>query len=219
GPAGPAARAMKAAAPRVVIAGAGVHAPYQVSLDSLKAVGACDVLFTELEEPEATAFLRLFCADVRAVPEGEAGPSAMLAEARPGRSVALVTRGHPFVAGTLARRLVREAREAGAEVDVYGAVSSFDTTVSLASELGYIDWDATHHYPHEVLTEHGVVPHKRIPTILTLPRAAAAREGQVRRLLEALAKAYGRRHKVFLYGPRPPAPLILFVPPAEASWW
>jgi hypothetical protein len=59
-----------------------VDAPYQVSLDALKAVGTCDVLFTELDEPEARAFLGLFCRDVRAVPEGGVGPGAVLAEAR-----------------------------------------------------------------------------------------------------------------------------------------
>lgn len=241
GPAAP--KAPEPGAPRVVVAGAGVDCPYQTSLDALKAMRACDVLFTDVPEPEAADFLRRFCPDVRALPAGSSGPEPVLAEAVPGRAVGFVTRGHPFATGTLARRLVREAKASGAQVEAFGAVSSFDTGVSLASERGFVDWDATHHYPHEVLTEHGVPVQTSVPTILTLPSDEATRAERSRRLVSILAKAYGGRHAVFLHGPglaagKPvalklselgerlaaldahrAASVYLFVPPRRFLWW
>jgi len=115
--------------PGLLLIGLGVDPPYTATAGALLAISRCDVVFNNVMGDEMFEFLRPFCRDARPVAyhqnnDEEKLSAEMLAEVRPGRTVAFVTRGSAIVQGPLGTLLLQRCRERGIEWNCAAAVSS-----------------------------------------------------------------------------------------------
>ena len=80
-----------AARPQFYLCGVGIHHPYQITVEILRALDACEVLYNNLGDPQVSEFLGLFRAEVRAVTRVDNEP----AMGRVKRILAGLQRGRP----------------------------------------------------------------------------------------------------------------------------
>jgi tetratricopeptide (TPR) repeat protein len=191
----PAAAAADAEKPGLYLIGLGVDPPYTATAAALRAIARCDVVFNNVMGEEMFEFLRPFCRDVRPVAyhqnnDEERLAAEMLAEVRPGRAVAFVTRGSAIVQGPLGTLLLDRCRRDGIAWRCLAAVSSAELLSAKfadpglqASGLAVLDSRAL---PEDGLSD---------PSLpLTLFLNMSDPEKHYPELCRALAKRYGKGH-------------------------
>lgn len=129
--------------PQFYLCGVGIHHPYQITTEILRALDACEVLYNNLGDPQVSEFLGLFRAEVRAVTRVDNEPAMgrvkrILAGLSRGKTAGFVTRIHPFIYRRIARDLVTECEAAKISFQAFGAVSLTEVAWSLsAAEPGH----------------------------------------------------------------------------------
>lgn len=124
--------------PQFYLCGVGIHHPYQITTEILRALDACEVLYNNLGDPQVSEFLGLFRAEVRAVTRVDNEPAMgrvkrILAGLQHGKTSGFVTRIHPFIYRRIARDLVTECEAAKITFQAFGAVSLTEVAWSLAA--------------------------------------------------------------------------------------
>jgi tetratricopeptide (TPR) repeat protein/precorrin-2 methylase len=127
--------------PGVVFCGLGVSPPLSATVECVAALRGCDVVFQNSSSDALGPLLRLLCRDIRPSSfRHEYGGlrlvEAVFAEARRGRSVGLVTFGHPLLFGPLARLALARSRREAAPLRFVAAPSSLGEMLSAGSRLG-----------------------------------------------------------------------------------
>lgn len=127
--------------PRFYLCGIGIHHPYQLSVDIVRALARCDVLYNNVGDPQISEFLGLFKGQVRAVTRVFNEPATgrvarVLAGAAQAATTGFVTRIHPFIYRRIANDLVRSCEERGITYRAFGAVSLTEVSWGLAAEAG-----------------------------------------------------------------------------------
>lgn len=153
------------------ILGLGVEPLEHATIETLQALGRCDVIWTQgLTLPEQR-FLRRFApkGKWRVLPAREAGErwaDLLARDLKAGRVVAWATRGHPFYWNAVAARLVAAAKQLKISWQTYGAVSPMglalaDMGVALGDEvLGLQSFDIA------ALNDKGIVVNPEWPLVL-----------------------------------------------------
>lgn len=124
--------------PQFYLCGVGIHHPYQITVEILRALDACEVLYNNLGDPQVSEFLGLFRAEVRAVTRVDNEPAMgrvkrILAGLQRGRTSGFVTRIHPFIYRRIANDLVTACEEKGITYKAFGAVSLTEVAWSLGA--------------------------------------------------------------------------------------
>jgi hypothetical protein len=188
--------------------GLGYRQPVQTTVDALRWMTSCDVIYSNLSDASVVDFVGLFGLPFKAIVFRRTDQDAFKAAAdvMPGfkknRVVGIVTRGHPLFYGRLARRVAVLSSRRGYSVRVPASTSIADTLPALAgsapaSGLGVEVRDCS--------DTAGTNP--RLPLVLYNFTSM----GSVRAdLARALAGLYGPEHPTFLlpgYGDREFAPI------------
>lgn len=132
--AGPKLRVAKP--PQFYLCSVGIHHPYQITVENLRALDSCKVLYNNLGDPQISDFLGLFRAEVRAVTRVDNEPAMgrvqrIIAGVARGKLTGFVTRIHPFMYRRIANDLVTVCREKGITFRAFGAVSLTEVAWSL----------------------------------------------------------------------------------------
>lgn len=127
-----------AARPQFYLCGVGIHHPYQITVEILRALDACEVLYNNLGDPQVAEFLGLFRAEVRAVTRVDNEPAMgrvqrILAGLARGKTSGFVTRIHPFIYRRIANDLVTACDEKKISYQAFGAVSLTEVAWSLSA--------------------------------------------------------------------------------------
>jgi tetratricopeptide (TPR) repeat protein len=134
-----------AARPQFYLCGVGIHHPYQITVEILRALDACEVLYNNLGDPQVSEFLGLFRAEVRAVTRVDNEPAMgrvqrIIAGLKRGRTSGFVTRIHPFIYRRIANDLVTVCEEKKISYKAFGAVSLTEVAWGLGTaELDHGD--------------------------------------------------------------------------------
>lgn len=188
--------------PRLYLCGIGIRHPYQISVEALRALARCAVLYNNLGDPQVTEFLGLFGAEIRAVTRVPGEPAMgrverLIAGLDSGRPSGFVTRIHPYIYRRIANDLVTVCRREGLSFHAFGAVSLTEVSWGLgeaARASGPSDPSASRVFDIYELT--------RKPGLLE-PRAATVvyciAAGEVRRALcRLLRDRYSAGHVVYI---------------------
>lgn len=122
------ARPGRSKPPALVICGFGAISPNHVTLEGLRSLSRCDVIFSNFAgDTEFMRFLELLAPDVRPM-RWNLGDSVdeMAREASAGKTVGFATRAHPLVYGNPSYHLIRRFKKLGLKYHVLNAVSSMD---------------------------------------------------------------------------------------------
>lgn len=122
--------------PQFFLCSVGIHHPYQISVENLRALDDCEVLYNNLGDPQIADFLGLFRAEVRAVTRVDNEPAMgrvqrIIAGIKRGKLTGFVTRIHPFMYRRIANDLVTVCREKDITFRAFGAVSLTEVAWSL----------------------------------------------------------------------------------------
>lgn len=134
-------RRSRAARAELRILGLGLAPPYTVTLETVRALSDCDVMFDNIGDEEVSRFLAVFRREVRPLrydrlPQPKrvrAYERELFAEIRAGRSPAFVTRGNAMVFGVFARSFIRRCRRLGVGWRALGAVSCVDLLAAMTA--------------------------------------------------------------------------------------
>jgi tetratricopeptide (TPR) repeat protein len=132
----------KGALPDFYLCGIGIRHPFQTSVEALRALARCKVLYNNIGDPQIMEFLSLFPGEIRAVRrvwDGTALGRAerIVAALKKGETTGFVTRIHPFIYRKIAKKLVNLCHDKGATFTSFGAVSLTEVLWGLAvSEPG-----------------------------------------------------------------------------------
>lgn len=125
--------------PRLYLCGIGIRHPYQTTVEILRALARCDVLYNNIGDPQIMEFLSLFPGKVKPVRRVWGGTAMGRAEGilaelkRPGGTAGFITRIHPFIYRRIANDLVGLCRSAGVSFRSFGAVSLTEVLWGLAA--------------------------------------------------------------------------------------
>jgi len=124
--------------PQFYLCGVGIHHPYQITTEILRALDACEILYNNLGDPQVSEFLGLFRGEVRAVTRVDNEPAMgrvkrIIAGLQPGRTTGFVTRIHPFIYRRIANDLVVVCEEKKISYQAFGAVSLTEVAWSLGA--------------------------------------------------------------------------------------
>ena len=127
-----------AGGPQFYLCGIGLHHPYQITVEILRALASCEVLYNNLGDPQVSEFLGLFRGEVRAVTRVFDEPAMgrvrrIIAGLRPGKATGFVTRIHPFIYRRIAHDLVTVCREEKITFRAFGAVSLTEISWALGA--------------------------------------------------------------------------------------
>lgn len=122
--------------PQFFLCSVGIHHPYQISVENLRALDSCDVLYNNLGDPQISEFLGLFRGEVRAVTRVDNEPAMgrvqrIIGGLQRGRLTGFVTRIHPFMYRRIANDLVTVCHEKNIDFQAFGAVSLTEVAWSL----------------------------------------------------------------------------------------
>lgn len=123
---------------KVLLAGLGVNPPYSASIEALRALSSCDVVFNNIPGHENFEFLRVLCRECRPLAYHQTNDEDKLSEeilrpARRGAKVGFVTRGCATVYGPLGALILKKCRTEGLRWRDFAAVSSAE---SLSARFG-----------------------------------------------------------------------------------
>ena len=192
-------RLKKPAPPRTKefrMTGLGYRQPFQTSVEALRFISTCDVLYSNLSDAAVVDFIGLFGLPFRAIVFRRSDLDAIQCakDVMPGfrrsRVVGVVTRGHPLFYGRLAYRLTVMSRRRGYSVRVPASTSIADTIPAL---LGLTPSASGGLQVRDGLDLAGLDP--RLPLVLyNFPVSAQARGA----LASRLAASYGPEHPMYL---------------------
>lgn len=128
-------------APGLRLCGVGVRHPYQLSVETLRALADSETIFTNLPDIEARRFLALFRGKVLSVPRrpdqtNRARASWVSTRVKKGARAAFLTRIHPFIYRRMGWDLLRLCESKGVPVSAFGAVSLTELIGARAAEGG-----------------------------------------------------------------------------------
>ncbi len=207
----------------LIICGLGVRVPEEITLESLQALADCRVVYCDLEDAKARAWLADYCRVLKTPASAE----DVVRDAAKG-GVGLAVWGQPQFSSRLAREVELAAAKAGVPYRVFGAISPigsvFARSVSfLGGDYGYQGIQA---YSVETLRADPGAARADLPLVLYAERPAPAPWSDV---LERLSGSYPKGHQGRLFGPdgaetkaalealKPGAGYVLLIPPAEAA--
>jgi tetratricopeptide (TPR) repeat protein len=127
---------------RLALCGLGYRHPWQTSVEVVRALAACRVIYTNHSDGEVAEFISLFGAEIRPVvfrkwrSQATSCSRQVFAGVAEGGIIGFVTRGHPLFFGALAEKMVLRARRDGVPCRVFGSVSLAETALSLAANPG-----------------------------------------------------------------------------------
>ena len=133
-------RARKAPA-GLSLCGVGVRHPFQVTVETARALAASRTIFTNLPDIEARRFLALFPGKVVSVPRRPDRTNRdrarwVVRRLKAGESSAFLTRIHPFVYRRMGYELLTMCRAKGLPVRAFGAVSLTELAACRAVDEG-----------------------------------------------------------------------------------
>jgi tetratricopeptide (TPR) repeat protein len=135
------ARKPPRSAPHFYLCGIGIRHPYQITVEILRALDSCAVIYNNVGDPQIADFLGLFDAEVRAVDRRFGEPAMGRVERilsgvrRRGRPTGFVTRIHPFIYRRIANDLAQRCEERRIRYRAFGAVSLTESAWGLGDEL------------------------------------------------------------------------------------
>lgn len=162
--------------------GLGLEPREHASVESLVALGECDLVYAHGLEADDLAMLRPFCRKgaLTAVPAsaGAAWAKLAAAQAAKGKTIALATLGHPFYADALGSRLAAACDARRVAWTSFGAISPMGVALSESGvTLGTTLW-GLQAFEHRAFVERRVRPNPVWPTALSFlsgPDAASVR--------------------------------------------
>lgn len=192
---------------RLYICGLGIYPPYTSSLETLRAIASCDMVFNNLSEPEIASMLWLLCSDCEPTMYDIRGADArwtntIFRQITAGRTVGFVTRGHPLVCGGLARSLIGECRRRGdVEYRVFGSVSSVNTLAAQALPPSAENFWGLQVLDFSSVFSPNFTVDTRVPVVLYFNSTAMILEKKEHeRFCDVLEKVYAADHHVLFYG-------------------
>lgn len=207
---------------KMIICGLGVRVPEETTLETLQALADCRVVYTDLDDKKARAWLGGYCKSLK-TPKSAAD---ILSAAAEGGGVGLAVWGNPQSSSRLAREVELAAQKAGLAYRVLGAISPigsvFARSVSfLGGDYGYQGIQA---YDLQTVLDDAKAATTELPLVLYAERGAPA---SWKTALKRLAAGYPAGHKATLYAPagQTDAPLselkpgdrcVVLIPPAKA---
>lgn len=207
---------------KLIICGLGVRVPEETTLESLQALADCRVVYCDLTDKKARAWLAGYCRELKTPASAE----AIIKDAAVG-GVGLAVWGQPQFSSRLARATELAAAKAGVSYRVFGAISPigsvFARSVSfLGGDYGYQGIQA---YSVETLLADPKAARTDLPLVLY---AEVNDPAQWAAVLERLVAAYPKGHEGRMFsarGPETRAPLpetkpsdscVLLIPPVDA---
>jgi tetratricopeptide (TPR) repeat protein len=158
--------------PGLSLCGVGVRHPFQLSVETLRALAASRTIFTNLPDIEARRFLALFSGRVVSVPRRPDQTNRdrarwVVRRLRAGEAAAFLTRIHPFIYRRMGWELLQMCRAKGVAVTAYGAVSLTELAGCRAVEGGApADADAVRVFDIAWLNRHPELLRPADPTVI-----------------------------------------------------
>lgn len=206
---------------KLIICGLGVRVPEETTLETLQALADCRVVFSDLDDKKARAWLGGYCKSLKTPKTA----SDVVKEAAAG-GVGLAVWGNPQSSSRLAREVELAAQKAGLAYRVLGAISPigsvFARSVSfLGGDYGY---QGIQSYDLQTVLDDAASATTELPLVLYAERGAAAKWKEA---LARLAPGYPAGHKARLYAPhgeteaaltalKPGDRCVVLIPPAKA---
>lgn len=159
-------------APGLRLCGVGVRHPFQLSVETLRALAESRTIFTNLPDIEARRFLALFPGKVVSVPRRPDQSNRdrarwVVRRLRAGEPLAFLTRIHPFIYRRMGWELLQMCRDKGVAVTAYGAVSLTELAGCRAVEGGApADADAVRVFDIAWLNRHPDLLRPADPTVI-----------------------------------------------------
>lgn len=208
---------------KLIICGLGVRVPEETTLESLQALADCRVVYCDLEDKKARAWLAGYCRELKT----PSSAAAIIRDAAAGGAVGLAVWGQPQFSSRLARETELAAAKAKLPYRVFGAISPigsvFARSVSfLGGDYGYQGIQA---YSVETLLADAKAARTDLPLVLYAEVNAPA---QWAAALKSLAAAYPKGHQGRMFaasGPetkdelsalKPSDSCVLLIPPVDA---
>lgn len=126
--------------PQFYLCGIGIKHPFQATVEILRALDHCSVIYNNLGDPQIADFLGLFQARVKAVDRRFGEPAMGRVERilggvkATGAPTGFVTRIHPFIYRRIANDLAQICENRGIRYRAYGAVSLTEAAWGLGDE-------------------------------------------------------------------------------------
>lgn len=192
---------------KVYLCGLGVYPPQTATVEVLRGISECDVIFNNLPGVGMSEFLGLFCSNRRPVAfryeqDAQLCADLVLSEVRAGRTVGFVTFGHPLLFGPLSHEIIKRCKRDGVPCKAFGAVSSMDAVLAASGQVlgfSYGGFQLFETTGTKILDEIAKA-NTGLPVIVYF--ADGMGEQWLGQLSKALSKNYGPKHECLLYGPR-----------------
>ncbi len=192
---------------RVYLCGLGVYPPQTATVEVLRGITECDVIFNNLPGLGMSEFLGLFCANRRPVAfryeqDAQLCADLVLSEVRAGRTVGFVTFGHPLLFGPLSHEIIKRCRKDGIPWKAFGAVSSMDALLAASGQVlgysyrGYQLFETT----GESVCKEVEKANPNLPIIVYF--ADGLGEEGFAGLMASLSRRFSPKHQVQIYGPK-----------------
>ncbi|MCM2305446.1 MAG: SAM-dependent methyltransferase, partial [Elusimicrobia bacterium] len=175
---------------KLIICGLGVRVPEETTLESLQALADCRVVYCDLEDEKARAWLAGYCRELKTPSSAD----AIVRDAAKGGVVGLAVWGQPQFSSRLARETELAAAKAKLSYRVFGAISPigsvFARSVSfLGGDYGYQGIQA---YSVETLLADPKAARTDLPLVLY---AEVNDPAQWAAVLKRLGAAYPKGHQ------------------------
>lgn len=192
---------------RVFLCGLGVYPPQTATVEVLRALTECDVIFNNLPGIGMSEFLGLFCSNRRPVAfryeqDAKLCADLVLSEAKPGKTVAFVTFGHPLLFGPLSNEIIQRCKKEGIPCKAFGAVSSMDAVLAASGQVlgfSYGGFQLFESMGLRILDEIERASN-RLPMVVYF--ADGMSDEWLASLTQILKKNYAADYEVLFYGPR-----------------
>ncbi len=191
-------------APQFYLCGIGIKHPYQATVEILRSLDQCSVIYNNLGDPQIADFLGMFKARVKAVDRRFGEPALGRVQRilggvkATGAPTGFVTRIHPFIYRRIANDLAQVCEDRGIRYRAYGAVSLTEAAWGLGDERAPVPppgapfggrvfdlvWLVAH--PEHLAPRHATVVYCIAPTDQRL------------RLCELLSKSYPATHPAYM---------------------
>ena len=205
---------------QLIICGLGVRVPEETTLETLQALADCRVVYTDLADKKARAWLAGYCGKIKT----PASAAEILKDAAKG-GVGLAVWGNPQSSSRLSRDVELGAQKSGLVFRVYGAISPigsvFARSVSfLGGDYGY---QGIQSYDVSTILDDAKAATAELPLVLY---AEAEEPARWKKALTLLAANYPEGHKARLYRPdgetegalsalKPVERSVILIPPAK----
>jgi tetratricopeptide (TPR) repeat protein len=192
---------------KVYLCGLGVYPPQTATVEVLRGISECDVIFNNLPGMGMSEFLGLFCSNRRPVAfryeqDAKLCADLVLSEVKPGRTVGFVTFGHPLLFGPLSHEIIKRCAAEKIPCKAFGAVSSMDAVLAASGQVlgySYAGFQIFETTNARVLAD---IPRSnpRLPVVVYF--AEGLGDEGMKRLVVSLLEKYSPDHECLLYGPK-----------------